>query len=154
LSSCGTCGTVKFTDGEKYWTLLIEPLQCCVEAGVLSSNKKNWSKLLGNDTGFWNLFEKEGHDPHGKFPGPTIEAGFYLNMKENPRTLTVTDHKTEKVLTRVEIPWTEVYPAVYFKHEVSISISGTDLAIPDWVKGPVLEKKEDDNDDDNDDIYD
>jgi len=137
-SSCGTYGTVKFTSGEKYWTLLIEPLQCCVEAGVVSAGDMNYSHLLGDKTDFWRLFEKEGHDPHGSFPGPTIEAGFYLNMKDSPRTLTVTDHRTEKVLARVEIPYKEVYPAVYFKHVVSINITGTDLDIPTWVKGPVF----------------
>jgi len=148
-SSCGTYGTVKFSSGEKYWTLRIDPLQCCVEAGVLAANKSNWSKLLGEKTCFWTLFEKEGHDPHGTFPGPTIEAGFYLNMIDTPHTLTVTDHETKKVLARVNIPYSEVYPAVFFKHVVSISITGTDLAIPTWVRGPVLEIPSKNNNDDN-----
>ena len=51
---------------------------------------KNASVLC--DQEFWRLWEKLGEDPHNKFPGPTVVAGFYLDMEK--KILRITDHNS------------------------------------------------------------
>ena len=36
--------------------------------------------MAGGTKGNWRLFEKEGLDPHNKFPGPIVHAAFFLDM--------------------------------------------------------------------------
>jgi hypothetical protein len=82
---------------------------------------------------FWGLW-KDYPDPHSNFPGPVVEVGFYVNMDES--FLILFDHRTKKQLKRQEIKkeWKTICPAVYFKHEVSISISSDAIrGKPDWI---------------------
>ena len=71
--------------GEYYYTILFEPLQCCVFASICPSNYSISYPLSFTEIDwfdFWNLWP-EYSNPHLNFPGPVIEAGFYVNMNSN-----------------------------------------------------------------------
>ncbi len=104
-------GSKGFTGGKHYWTLLIEPLQCCVHAGVIDC-AKNASELCLEE--FWKLWEKLGEEPHDKFPGPTVLAGFLLDQEKH--TLRITDHNSQSVLEEYPVKNAVLHPVVMFKH--------------------------------------
>jgi hypothetical protein len=171
-----TKGTLKIESGEIYFTLLFEPLQCCVFAGICPTEdcKNDYisklekmkedeeeegeeekeegkeegkieeekeeekdiidEKYILNKLDFWRIWD-DYDDPHSTFPGPVIEAGFYINM--DLKLLIIYDNKKNKEIKRQKIPpnWTKVCPAVNFKHSVSITIS-SDAVVgkPDFIK--------------------
>lgn len=129
-SCAGVLGSKVFVNGWHYWTLLFDPLQCCVYGGVVPVGG-NPAALCQDFEPFWRLFEKIGHDPHGTFPGPTVEVGFLLDLTTTPRKLTVVDHATMRAVGGFSLPWAGgVQPAVHFKHEVSVTITGSALPLP------------------------
>ena len=123
-----TRGDLIIESGEIYYTLLFEPLQFCVHAGIFtinSSKNKEEEKeedIFLHSLDFWGKWP-DYEDPHNNFPGPTIEAGFYINM--DLKLLIVYDNKKKKEIFRKNFPvkWTKICPVVVFKHVVSITIS-------------------------------
>ena len=107
-----------------YYTLLFEPLQCCVYAGIypIETTDEEKARKFLSEMDFWRLWP-DYDDPHNNFPGPIIEAGFYVNM--NLKILIIYDNKKNKEIFRTVFPseWTKVCPIVNFKHVVSITIS-------------------------------
>ena len=103
-----TKGTLIIESGEIYFTLLFEPLQCCVYAGIYPIDEEedkdeNEDKEEDKDEGkikkeneflaqldFWRLWT-DYCDPHMNFPGPVIDAGFYVNMDK--KLLIIYDNK-------------------------------------------------------------
>ena len=136
-----TKGTLIIDSGEIYYTLLFEPLQCCVFATIdpvkdekeeeneekeengdnekIENEKDEEEKF---DLDFWRLWP-DYDDPHSTYPGPVIEAGFYINM--DLKLLVLYDNKKKKEVYRRNFPksWNKIYPVVKFKHKVSITIS-------------------------------
>lgn len=83
---------------------------------------------------FWKLWS-DYPDPHEQFPGPVIEAGFYVNM--NLKLMVIYDPKLKKELKRLNFnsDWKIVSPIVNFKHTVSITIiSEAILGKPDYIQ--------------------
>ncbi len=130
MSSCK--GSLIMTTGEFFYSLLIEPLQCCVYASVYPINDEvEYENFEFCD--FWNLWT-DYPDPHSTFPGPVIEAGFYVNMNQN--LVIICDNKKNKELKRFNIKstWKSVSPVVYFKHVVSVTIISEAVRTkPDWI---------------------
>ena len=135
-----TKGTLIIESGEIYFTLLFEPLQCCVFAGIypigepLDENKAKEGNEFLAKLDFWRLWP-DYCDPHNNFPGPVIDAGFYVNM--NSKLLILFDNKKNKEIYRKNFPsdWTKVCPIVNFKHVVSITISSNAIkGKPDFIK--------------------
>ena len=60
-------------------------MQCCVFAGIypigepLDENKAKEGNEFLAKLDFWRLWP-DYCDPHNNFPGPVIDAGFYVNM--------------------------------------------------------------------------
>lgn len=123
-------GDLVMTQGKIYYTLLIDPMMCCVYIGIEETGKnleKKSSEFL-NQINFFKLFE--GNATQIK---PAIEAGFLIDMES--KSLTITDH--EKNIVKKEFffnsTWKRVSPLVYFKHVISITISNCSLPIPSWI---------------------
>ena len=82
---------------------------------------------------FWTLWT-DYCNPHINFPGPVIDAGFYVNMDK--KLLIIYDNKKNKEIYRKNFPsdWTKVCPIVNFKHVVSITISSNAIkGKPDFI---------------------
>ena len=110
--------------GEYYYTIIFEPLQCCVFGTICPSNYKsmypiNFEEINWLD--FWTIWP-EYPDPHNTFPGPVIDAGFYVNM--NLKLLIIYDNKKKKEIKRTNFNenWNSVSPFIQFKHNVSVTI--------------------------------
>lgn len=129
-----TKGTLIIETGEIYFTLLFEPLQCCVFAGIYPIEEEEEKVEQGNkflaQLDFWRLWP-DYCDPHNN----VIDAGFYVNM--NSKLLILFDNKKNKEVHRINFPsdWTKVCPIVDFKHVVSITISSDAIrGKPDFIK--------------------
>lgn len=114
-------GSLKMDSGEYYYSIIFEPLQCCVFGTICPSHytSKNYEDIDYHD--FWWLW-KDYPDPHENFPGPVINAGFYINM--DLKLLIIYDSKKEKEIKRCNFnkEWTSVSPFIQFKHNVSITV--------------------------------
>ena len=90
-----TKGNLVIESGEIYYTLLFEPLQCCVYAGIypIETTDEEKARKFLSEMDFWRLWP-DYDDPHNNFPGPIIEAGFYVNM--NLKILIIYDNKKNK----------------------------------------------------------
>lgn len=116
-----TCrGSLIMDSGEYYYSLTFTPLQCCVFASVCNSNSNKDDDIDWLD--FWRIWS-DYPDPHENFPGPTIYAGFYINMEK--KLLVIYDAKLKKEVKRTYFnsTWRKVSPVVNFKHVVAITIS-------------------------------
>ena len=124
-------GSLIIDSGEWYYTLLFEPLQCCVFASVCNAEDENIYNYRGKDedddnkidlVDFWR-FWPDYDDPHVNFPGPVIEAGFYVNMDK--KLVVIYDAKLKKENKRFNFnnKWKKISPIVFFKHVVSITVS-------------------------------
>ena len=142
ISKCK--GSLIIESGEYYYTLLFEPLQCCVYASVCNAEDEdiyNRSRNEDEDSDnkidwidFWRLWP-DYKDPHYNFPGPVIEAGFYVNM--NKRLVIVYDAKLKKENQRFNFnsKWKKISPIVNFKHVVSITVASDAIeGKPDFIK--------------------
>ena len=123
--------------GEYYYTLIFEPLQCCIYASVCQSFRDSYLTGLYQEIDwfdFWRLWP-DYPDPHTSYPGPIIRAGFYVNM--NLKLLIVYDNSKKKEIKRVEFnkEWNSIRPIVQFKHHVSISIDSNAIkGKPEFIK--------------------
>ena len=127
-------GTLVIEFGEYYYTLLFEPLQCCVSAGICPINQNYGFGFDCIYEDFWRIWP-DYDDPHIKFPGPVIEAGFYINMKSH--IVVIYDNRKKKEVKRYMFnsSWTKVSPIVKFKHVVSITITSPAISgKPDFIK--------------------
>ena len=73
-------GSLIMDNGEYFYTMVFEPLQCCVFASICPNNIEI-SEVDIDWMDFWRCWP-EYPDPHNNFPGPIIEAGFYVNMNK------------------------------------------------------------------------
>ena len=124
-------GTLIMEEGEYYYTILFEPLQCCVFGSVCDIDMTEWGDVDWFD--FWTLWP-DYPDPHENFPGPVINAGFYVNMAK--KLLIVFDNNKKKEIKRINFKeeWKKICPCVYFKHDVSITVSSDAIKTkPDFV---------------------
>ena len=83
---------------------------------------------------FWRLWP-DYDDPHVNFPGPVIEAGFYVNMDK--KLVVIYDAKLKKENKRFNFneKWKKIAPIVFFKHVVSITVSSNAVkGKPDFIK--------------------
>jgi len=135
-------GSLIIDSGEWYYTLLFEPLQCCVFASVCNAEDENIYNYRGKDedddnkidlVDFWRLWP-DYDDPHAHFPGPVIEAGFYVNMDK--KLVVIYDAKLKKENKRFNFnnKWKKISPIVFFKHVVSITVSSNAVkGKPDFI---------------------
>ena len=125
-------GSLTMDSGEYYYKLLFDPLQCCVFASICASESTSSAGV--NFLDFWRLWP-DYPDPHMTFPGPVIEAGFYVNMDK--KLLVVYDARLKKEVTRANFSeeWKKVSPIVEFKHVVSVTITSKAFrGKPDFIK--------------------
>ena len=124
-------GSLIIDSGECYYTLLFEPLQCCVFASICNAEDENVYNYRSEEedednkidwVDFWRLWP-DYNDPHDYFPGPVIEAGFYVNMDK--KLVVIYDAKLKKENKRYNFnqKWKKISPIVFFKHVVSITVS-------------------------------
>jgi len=128
-------GNLIIDSGEYYYTLLFEPLRCCVFASVCNAEQQKQEQFNSlkdkelyrieneiNWIDFWRLWP-DYKNPNANWPGPVIEAGFYVNM--NYKLVVVYDNKLKKEVKRYNFNanWKKISPVVSFKHVVSITIS-------------------------------
>ena len=136
-------GSLIIDSGEWYYTLLFEPLQCCVFASVCNAEDENIYNYRTDEedvdnkidlVDFWRLWP-DYENPHTKFPGPVIEAGFYVNMDK--KLVVIYDAKLKKENKRFNFneKWKKISPIVFFKHVVSITVSSNAVkGKPDFIK--------------------
>jgi len=113
--------------GQHYFTLQIEPLEDCVQAGIeaakrvdeLSPNLQFLSSIK-----LKRLFQEKDRSSY--------EAGFFVDMDQ--KVLKVTDHSRQKILTTKSFTFDYTRPAVKFKYSVSITIKEPNLSIPNWIE--------------------
>ena len=130
-------GNLIMNSGEFYYTLIFEPLQCCVFATICPSDfsseySKKFQEIDWLD--FWRLWP-DYPDPHQNFPGPVIHAGFYINMDQ--KLMIIYDDSNKKEIKRVSFDkkWNSITPIIQFKHRVSISIKSNAIkGRPSFVK--------------------
>ena len=125
-------GSLVIEKGTHYFTLLFEPLMCCVFAGVhrAGENLRNLSSSFLTDINLPSLFENKIKSSLKS----AIYIGFLVDM--NKKILVITSHQDKEIKKSFKIPneWEKVSPLVYFKHEVSITIVDSKLEIPEWAK--------------------
>jgi len=125
-------GSIVLTTGKHYFTLLFEPLMCCVHGGIEDAKNVDHERF---DSHFLNQINLRGLFEPGKGLGlssqPAFEIGFLVDMDQ--KLLTVTNHPEKKIMVKKEFTWTSVRPVVYFKHEVSITITNGSSNIPSWL---------------------
>eukprot|EP01012_Entosiphon_sulcatum_P011475 TRINITY_DN16986_c0_g1_i1.p1 TRINITY_DN16986_c0_g1~~TRINITY_DN16986_c0_g1_i1.p1 ORF type:complete len:418 (+),score=107.93 TRINITY_DN16986_c0_g1_i1:36-1256(+) len=124
----GIRSTQIFTEGLHYWTILFNPLQCCVAGGVVAPDE-----IVGLGGGSENpflptfafsgallgSFESEGGNSE-----PT-ECGFLLNMDDGTlRVYNLTKGETRCRLFLDCLP-SAVYAAVVLKHITTSTITGS-----------------------------
>ena len=125
-------GSLVITTGTHYFTLLVEPVLCCVFAGIEASEKVYEEDLNSEFLNSMPLKTLVGDGPgFGLASKPVYEIGFLVNM--NSKELTVTDHREKKVLKKKRFTWEAVRPVAYFKHEVSVTITNMSLPTPSWI---------------------
>jgi hypothetical protein len=123
-------GNLLLDKGEYYFTLLFEPLQCCVHVCLYPFGQvlNEVGEEYVDFTRLWTDYK----DPHANHPGPIVETGLYVNM--DTKECVICDHRMKKVLKKVKVAWDKVVPAVYFKHEVAVTITSNALKKkPDWI---------------------
>lgn len=123
-------GSLVIDKGSCYFTLLFDPMMCCVNATVYKTgvNYENiGSEHVNHDLP--NLFE------YNKLMATNahIEVGFVVNMDK--KKFVIVDPKEKKVKKVVDLDksWTKVSPLLFFKHEVGVTIVNHSLPVPDWV---------------------
>lgn len=126
-------GSIIITSGKYYFTLLFEPLICCVFGGIEDSNKRNQERINSEFINEIKLYQLLGLDRHeGPLSSfPAYEVGFLVDMEK--KILTVTNHRAKKLLTKQVFTWNQVSPFVFFKYVVSITITSAGSFIPSWV---------------------
>ena len=122
-------GSLIISSGEYYYTIIFEPLKCCLSVSVFNAEDEEVYTNYRNDDderkiewiNLWRL-------PIDKKIGPFNHFGFYVNMDK--KLVVIYDVSDEKEITRFNFNknWTKVSPIVFFKHEISITISSN--AIP------------------------
>lgn len=125
-------GDLIMTSGEFYYTIIFEPLQCCIFATICPSNISPFDEIDWLD--FWTLWP-DYPDPHENFPGPVIHAGFYINMNE--KLMIIYDDKKKNEIKRVNFDknWNSICPTIQFKHKVSITIGSNAIkGKPSFIK--------------------
>ena len=126
-------GSIVLTSGKHYFTLLFEPLMCCVHGGIEDAHqagKTRFDSAFLNEVNLRGLFEPDRG--LGLTSKPAFEIGFLVDMDQ--KVLTVTNHPEKKIMTKKEFTWTAVSPVVYFKHEVSITITNGSSVVPAWIQ--------------------
>ena len=130
-------GSLIIDSGECYYTLLFEPLQCCVFASICNAEDENVYNYSSEEedednkidwVDFWRLWP-DYNDPHDYFPGPVIEAGFYVNMDK--KLVVIYDAKLKKENKRFNfnLKRKKISPIVFFKHVVSITVSSKGVGV-------------------------
>jgi hypothetical protein len=134
-----TIGSLEIENGEYYYTLLFEPMRCCVSAGITGSIKnerenKDFSFMSNITFTLLHIWpDIPDNDRGSAFRGKTIEAGFYINM--DSKLLILYDNRQKKEVTRRKFYFTKVSPFVEFKHEVSVTITSQAIpGKPDFIK--------------------
>ena len=136
-----TKGSLEIESGEYYYTLLFEPMRCCVSAGLTGTGitkyvKENKDFAFLNNLTFTLLQvwpDIPDNDRGSLFRGKTVEAGFYINM--DSKLLIIYDNRQKKEVTRRNFECTKVSPFVEFKHEVSVTITSQAIpGKPDFIK--------------------
>ena len=134
-----TIGSLEIENGEYYYTLLFEPMRCCVSAGIIGTTKIKGENIdfpfLSNIS--FTLLHIWPDIPDKNrgvvFSGKTIEAGFYINM--DSKLLILYDNRQKKEVTRRQFFFANVSPFVEFKHEVSVTITSQAIpGKPDFIK--------------------
>ena len=123
-------GDLIMEKGEYYYTLLFDPLMCCVYAGIEAPGFIMGDSEFIQSIDFSNRF-LESIGKKGQYPGPQVTAGFYINMRT--KTLIITNHESRNVIWKGNFTWNKVSPAVQFKHEVSITITSSSNQKPEWL---------------------
>ena len=133
----GARGSLEIENGEYYYTLLFEPMRCCVSAGITGKSEIggiDFTPRNGLTFTLLNIWPDIPDNDRGSlFDGKTVEAGFYINM--NSKILIIYDNRQKKEIARRQIYLTKVSPYVEFKHEVSVTITSKAIpGKPDFIK--------------------
>ena len=133
----GARGSLEIENGEYYYTLLFEPMRCCVSAGITGKcviGDKDFTPMNGLTFTLLNIWPDIPDNDRGSlFSGKTVEAGFYINM--NSKILIIYDNRRKKEIARRAFYLTKVSPFVEFKHEVSVTITSKAIpGKPDFIK--------------------
>lgn len=133
-------GDIVIKTGKFYFTLLVDPLFCCVEAGAYNAYESSVKSMyvfsikpIFCDAGF-GIGKK------------SFELGVLIDMDR--KRVVVADHREKKIGKVVKFDHSAMSPCVHFKHEVSITISQSELPVPDWLKDYPEPPKPEDKDND------
>ena len=127
-------GSLIISSGEYYYTIIFEPLKCCLSVSVFNAEE-------GNDYPIYRNYDEERKiewiDLWG-LPnlsiGPFNHFGFYVNMDK--KLVVIFDVSAEKEVKRFNFNkyWKKISPIVSFKHEISITISSNAVeGKPDFI---------------------
>ena len=116
-------GSLIISSGEYYYSIIFEPLSCCLSVSVFNAEDEEVYSNYRNDDDDRKIewITLRGL-PIDKIIGPFNNFGFYVNMDK--KLVVIYDVSAEKEIKRFNFnkKWTKVSPIVSFKHEISITI--------------------------------
>ena len=128
-------GSLIITSGEYYYTIIFEPLKCCLSVSIFNAEDEEVYSNYRNDDderkiewiNLWGL-------PIDRIIGPFNHFGFYVNMDK--KLVVIYDVSAEKEVKRFNFNknWKKISPIVFFKHEIYITISSNAIeGKPDFI---------------------
>jgi len=121
------------------WTLHVDPLQCCVHAGVVTDGDEPEVVSCTEDTPkFFDLFRTDSGS--GFFDAQGLKrAGFYLTSKVGGgKVLFIFCPDSRRLLAKGMLPEGSYRPAVFFKHEVTFTLTSCSTTRPPPFLAPRL----------------
>ena len=127
-------GSLIISSGEYYYTIIFEPLKCCLSVSVFNAEDEQVYFNYRNDDDerkieWIDLYRL----PIDKI-GPFKHLGFYVNMDK--KLVVIYDVSCEKEIKRFNFNpnWKKISPIVFYKHEITITISSNALeGKPDFI---------------------
>jgi len=122
---------ISFSQGVHYYTILVDPLVCCVYS-YISNKANNKDTLLDERKVTESKFpDVMGYD-HNYELRKGVVVGHVVDMDK--RKFVLVDHLKKEVKKKFDILDSEVSPVAYFKHEVSFTVLSYHKGTPDWLK--------------------
>ena len=130
-SYCDCFADIEFSEGIHYFVLLVDPIVCCIAAGVCHPSYKSSFDFKGINLGFSDFPTQFGYGGNFELK-KTRNVGILVNF--DTKKIVYCDDSTQSIIFEIDLLYTKVSPVVAFKHEVSFTILKYYTGKPDWFK--------------------